>query len=287
MASNGEEDAQDRSRSLEDLRSMRLMALLEDVNREHGTMRAAKLPGVNHKTVTRAMASGAVSGRMRHALELMLLAGGGSAAARQRERTEALEREMAAIKQSWEEWETALQGMIAEEVRVAVETATETLRSELRQGMESLPTRVLSPETVRIGAGATKTEGALNRKAMPAPYPRPSRGVVTREPYAGEEESYGGGMESVTEWRDLNGRRGAGTKLEQARVRERIMELEIEIIGEHHLTLPPSTQALHPSEREGYLGWRRRALLDIQRERLRREVVRWVRMGLTLGRWKG
>ena len=148
MASNGEEDDQERSRSLEDLRSMRLMALLQDVNREHGTMRAAKLLGVNHKTVTRAMASGAVSGRMRHAPELMLLAGGGSAAARQRERTEALEREMAVLRKVWEEREEALPGMMAEEVRVAVEAGGEALRSELRQGMEALSTRVLSPETV-------------------------------------------------------------------------------------------------------------------------------------------
>ncbi len=110
---------------------------------------------------------------------------------------------------------------------------------------------------------------------------------MTREPHAGEEESYSAGMESVTEWRDLNGRRRAGTKLEQAQVRERIMELEIEMIGEHHLTLPPNTQPLHPSEQEGYLGWRRRELLDIWRERLRRAVVRLMRMALTLGRWKG
>ena len=110
--------------------------------------------------------------------------------------------------------------------------------------------------------------------------------MVTREPHPGEEDSYGAGMDRVNEWRELNRKRGLGTKLDQVRVRQRIMELEIEIIGEFELTLPPNTEPLHQSEREGYLGWRRRALLHIQRERLRRELVRWVRMALTLRRWK-
>lgn len=286
MASDGEERNQDRSRSIEDLRSMRLMALLRDVISEHGTVKAAQLLDVNYKTVVRALESGAVTGHMRNALELMLLAGGGTAAARQRERFLTLERDLAAMKQRWEDLEEALPGMIAGEVRVAVEEAGEALRSEYRQEMEALSKRAPSPGPAQVEAGPAGT-GGTKSGAVPFLYPRPRQGVVTKEPHPGEEESYGGGMERVAEWRERVGRRGVGTKLAQARNRERIMELEIEMIGHWELTLPPNTVPLHPSEREGYLGWRRRALVDIQRERLWREVLRWLRMGLTLGWWKG
>ena len=63
------------------------------------------------------------------------------------------------------------------------------------------------------------------------------------------------------------------------------MELEVAMIGKHELTLPPDTPPVHPSQRERYLGWRRRALWDIQRERVWRELLRWVRRILTLRLW--
>ena len=48
-----EERGQDRTRSLADLRSLRLMALLRDVIKEHGTMGAAQVLEVNYKTLVR------------------------------------------------------------------------------------------------------------------------------------------------------------------------------------------------------------------------------------------
>ena len=176
--------------------------------------------------------------------------------------------------------------MIGEEVRVAVEAAKTSLREEFAQAVAELPRTTAPPESAQVGADQGEVDGPKNQEPRPARSHRLSREVVTREPLPGEEDSYGAGMDSVTEWRELNRKRGAGTKLEQVRVRQSIMELEIEIIGEHKLTLPPNTEPLHQSEREGYLGWRRRALLHMQRERLRRELVRWVRMALTLRRWK-
>ncbi|MYH06290.1 MAG: hypothetical protein F4194_07410 [Acidimicrobiia bacterium] len=112
------------------------------------------------------------------------------------------------------------------------------------------------------------------------------RGVVTAEPQPGEAEAYGASMALVAEWRTLIRRRGEGSKTEQAKDRERVMELEIALIGEHGLALPPNTEPLHPSERERYLGWRRRELADLQSERRRRVALRWVRRVLTLGVWR-
>ena len=52
------------------------------------------------------------------------------------------------------------------------------------------------------------------------------------------------------------------------------MELEIAMIEEHGLTLPPAIiPAMHPSEKSSYLDWRRKTLEDLRRERVRREVL--------------
>ena len=64
------------------------------------------------------------------------------------------------------------------------------------------------------------------------------------------------------------------------------MELEIALIEDHDLTLPPATSPMHPSEKSSYLDWRRRALEDLRQERVRREVLSKVRRVLTFGLWK-
>ena len=222
-----EERVQDRTRSLEDLRSMRLMALLRDVIKEHGTMGAAQVLEVNYKTLVRTLESRRLTGRMSDALERMLLSGGGSVAARQRERFEALERTMGEIQRQLGAMQEGIRGSVAEEVGVAVEAAKTSLREEFSLAVAELPRTTAPPESARVGAGPSGPKNEQPRLARPH---RLSRGVVTREPHPGEEDSYGAGMPRVTEWRELNRKRGVGTKLEQVRVRQRIMELEIEII---------------------------------------------------------
>ena len=61
------------------------------------------------------------------------------------------------------------------------------------------------------------------------------------------------------------------------------MELEIAILDEHKLTLPPGTSPLDNFTKGAELDWRERSLANIQRERPRRELVRWDRRILTLG----
>ena len=112
-------------------------------------------------------------------------------------------------------------------------------------------------------------------------------GLVTEEPHPGEEESYGAGMALVAEWRALRRKRGEGSRLEQAACRERIMALEVAMLGEHDLTLPPETEPLHPSRRAVQLDWRVRELADLRVERARAELLSRLRRGLTLGLWTG
>ena len=89
----------------------------------------------------------------------------------------------------------------------------------------------------------------------------------------------------MEEWRRLNKEREVGTKLTQAKTRERIMELEIAMLAEYKLTLPPGSSPLDDFTRGAELDWRERALENIQRERAQRALLRWVRRVCTLGLW--
>ena len=73
----------EKSRGVEDLRELRLRALLRDLVREEGRMEAAELLGVNYKTLVRAIESDDLSNRMSDALERLLLTGGVPEVARQ------------------------------------------------------------------------------------------------------------------------------------------------------------------------------------------------------------
>ena len=68
----------------------------------------------------------------------------------------------------------------------------------------------------------------------------------------------------MDEWRTLELRREVGTKLDRARTRGPIIELEIEMIEDHSLTLPPTTFQMHPSKRRTHLDWRGQAVDDLR-----------------------
>ena len=282
---SGKSLAGEGSRSVEDLHHLRLTALLGELVQDEGRMKAAEILGVSYRTLARAVESGSLSGRMRDALERVLLTRGDSAAeAQQREQAQALEERVEELEGRMEAVEKDRGG--------AVEAGGGTGLGELEHRLEesartweSLERRVSRLEERRDGPPDNPVTQSPPRERGRAARGQVGPGVVTREPHPGEEDSYGRGMVLVEEWRRLNRQREEGTRLDQARTRERIMELEIDMIGELGLTLPPDTEPLSPSHREGYLGWRRRELADIRAERARREVLRLVRRVFTLGLW--
>ena len=91
--------AMEKTRSLENLHELRLMALLLDVIREKGRMEAADLLGVNYKTLARAVETGSLSPRMSHALDRLLLSRESKAMAAQQERIAALEGRVEGLEQ--------------------------------------------------------------------------------------------------------------------------------------------------------------------------------------------
>ena len=256
----------------------RLLALLRDLVGDDRKMKTAAYLGVSYRTLDRALESGVLLPRIRDALKRRELEEGGEAGLRHLARVEALERRAGALEE---------RAAKLEQAHEAAGESTRTAVGELTRGLEdgAAAVEALAGRLARLEARRGRDHGGGPAGSDATGPIDVGRGVVTLEPHAGEAESYGAGMALVEEWRTLVHGRGEGSKAEQAKRRERVMELEIALIGEHGLALPPNTEPLHPSERERYLGWRRRELDDLRGERRRRVALRWLRRALTLGLW--
>ena len=68
--------------------------------------------------------------------------------------------------------------------------------------------------------------------------------------------------------------------------RERILELEVALLEEHGLTLPPETEPLRGLDRGAQLNWRLKALREFRKRRAWLELLRRLRRVLSLGLWR-
>ena len=88
----------------------------------------------------------------------------------------------------------------------------------------------------------------------------PGPGVATREEQSDEAHAFGPAAPLVAEWRQLQvGGEQVASRVDRARVAVRRWELEAEILGEHHLTLPPETHPLDDVRRADYVRRRKPA----------------------------
>ena len=276
---NEEELYTDQSRSLDNLRHMRLMALLRDMIDDKGKVKAAKALGVNYRTLIRAQESEQLTARMSAELERHLLLGGGSAAAQQRESVRALEDRVEVLEERL--------GTDLEDLGGVVERAIAEVRDEQAQGMRRMERRLAKVEAGR-GAGRSSGESpkSVGKRGV-KPAWRPYRDVVTVEPEPGEEEVYGDVTSLIVEWRRMSAEyMDAGDALSRAVAEERMRELEIELIEDRKLTLPPSTYPWDGFDRRNHLWTRRQALERARVQRTRAELRRWLRRVLTLGLWR-
>lgn len=111
--------------------------------------------------------------------------------------------------------------------------------------------------------------------------------TLTRE--AGEELVYGDATPLILEWRAA--RRAflgaGGSRVERADGWVRMCELELVLVGEHGLTLPPDTYPWDAFRREKELWRRRRSLQGARRERRRALLWRFLWRLFTLGLRRG
>ena len=111
---------------------------------------------------------------------------------------------------------------------------------------------------------------------------------MTLEPDEDDGEVFGDAWPLIQEWRDLKETHpDKGKGLTWLRVEERFLAVELALLEEHGMTLPPARFPLRGFDRNGQTGWRRKALDDTRRALRRRMLLAWARQVLSLGRWRG
>ena len=123
--------------------------------------------------------------------------------------------------------------------------------------------------------------------SRPARLRRVDPELVTREPAGDDAEVYGDAWPLVREWRELKDRLPVrGRSLSWLTGYERLLTLELALLEEHELTLPPQKQPVRDSlSRRNHTRWRWKALDRTQVSIRKRKLLRWLRRLLTLGAW--
>ena len=266
---------------VERLREIKLMGFLRELDRQEGRMATAALLGVNYKTVVRALDEGRVTGRMADALELLLGAGGDSELGRLRQQVRLLAERMAALEEPGDVLPVApvvgrdLDGDGVGGDDGGVEQAQASAQPGDVNGGASSQQPPMPPPVSGLGV----SKPARRRRVDPE--------LVTREPAEDDQEVYGDAWPLVAQWRELKARHPVqGRSLSWLTDYERLLTLELAMLEEHGLTLPPAKQPVKGMARRDHTRWRWKALHRTQVAIRKRELLRWLRRLLTLGAWR-
>ena len=261
--------AGDAADNLENLHSVRLTALLHDLVKE-GKLEAAQLLGVNHKTLTAALDSGVLTPRLSDALEKVLLSREKETSEKVGERLDELVGRVKAVEDQGKD--------IAGEIEEAVKGEVERRMAEWRRAVDE-----------DAGSRDERAPDAMDRaKASPRTLFRTtSPSVITMEPQPGDEEVFGDAWPLVDEWRQLREShpfqgKGVAWLVDE----ERLRELEIELVGEHGLTMPPDTNPWDSLSRRTQVRWRTQTLERVHKERVLAQIRRRIRRILTFNLWR-
>ena len=270
------------SKHVENMHHMRLMTLLQELVRDKGFKGAARVLEIDQRTVAECARTGQLSRRGRQALERALQEGVGSAAARQRERNDRLEKRIEALEQ-WHEAHEKGHDELGKELRrrmAAVEGRVEALESSEAQGTGA----------GHAGAGPSPSEADGSESGAPDDGGKPSSkarvrreypDLVTREPAEDDEEVFGDAWALIVEWRELkDAHPNDGKDLAWLAAEERLRAVELALLEEHGMTLPPEKRPLRGFDRDGQINWRRTALFDTRRALRRRELLNRLSLGV-------
>ena len=111
--------------------------------------------------------------------------------------------------------------------------------------------------------------------------------MVTLDEQPDDEHAFGPAAPLVAEWRRVRlAGQTPGSRVERAVAAVRRWELEVEMLRDFHLTLPPETDPLDGSRRKDHVRWREEALAEARRELGRAKRARLLRRVMTLGLWR-
>ena len=251
---------------IDDVYELRLTALLRQLVRTRGHKGAARMLGLDPRTVAGSVQQG-MSRRVRDAVEKMLVERDGGARDELEEAVEGLAGQVGGL--------TTQVARLEGELREGMQALGETHA----QGMRRLEQRLAQGET-RGGGGTglsrpAPVSGAVSRRRYPE--------LVTANPAEEDEGVFGAAWPLVQEWRELwDGHPGQGKGLAWVSKRERILEMEVALLEEHGLTLPPETEPLRGLDRGAQLNWRLKALHQFRKRRAGLELLATLGRTLTL-----
>ena len=274
-------------------RAGRLCGLLQDLLRIHGRCRTAELLGLSERTLQRLQGvervKRAAAGEQLNEQFLRALEDYEAKLPEAGTRSRDTAAELANLRRRVDRLEHAVPENIGDihgihgavdRLAASVERLQQQVRA-LQQGGE-VECSVASVGSVGVATKATgiKTVGSPLRQ-----YPE----LVTVEAEPGERRFYGEAMAAVAAWRRARARRerasNALNRLDRLRADQRLLELELELVGEHRLTLPPADRPWDGPRRQTELRVTREALRRVRRDRRRAWVVHWLLRLLTLGVW--
>lgn len=270
-----------------------LMVLLERMVREHGQVGAAQRLGVNYKTVVAALETRHLSRRMTQALELLLLSEENPIFQQYENRFAVMDERLAAIEGVMKELVSSVEGLHTslDTHRTAQDRVNRRLERSLSGG-----TRAEAESKDRRGSRPTKRGKGVGQMTIEAPV-KPTRPtfprrdydeIVTVAPANDDSYVYGRAWPLVREWRMLRRDHAVrGRTLSWLERQERLLTVELALLNEQGLTLPPDDRPIDDQWRRHVTDWRLRDLRAVRRRILRRKLLRWVRRLATFGAWWG
>ena len=272
-------DVVEKGRSVRDMHHLRLMSLLQELERDNGRKKAAEVLGVDRRTLDASLDEGVLTRRIRGALEKALQSGVGSAAAEQRDRNDRLADRLEDLEGGFEEL-----GKEIRENNRASEDRARAIREEIAQGFRQREREQAERRTAGDAGDEAKANNAgpqpRKRSSLRREYPD----LVTLEPAEDDEDVFGDVWPLIVEWRELKAvHPDAGKSLSWLRTEERFLALELTLLEGHGLTLPPATFPLRGFDRNGQVNWRKTALSDTRRALRKRELLHTLTFGVL---WK-
>ena len=253
-----------------------LLDLLDALVESRGKVAAAEALGVNYRTMTNCHDSRRVSRRMRRALQEFRDArgvetevGDGNDVSTDSQ-VEALVKRAAEL----EEENRGLRELVSTQATQIDELEHQVAALEQGQQRRGDAEQVASEDSQEPGRP---------RQGKPVPQ---DAGVVTLQEQPSEDDALGPAAALVTEWRTVrNTALEARSRVDRAKAAVRRRELEVELLRDFHVTLPPETEPLDDSRRVDHIRWRLEALAEAGRELARAKRGRWLRRAVTLGLW--
>ena len=268
--------------SLESVHQVKLEALLHDLIRNHGMMQAAKMLGVNYKTVSRSIEAGNLSVHLKQALMTRLLSkedNGGRRRRRSRSLEQAIDRLAVELRDGLKE--------LRDEVRTGFTSVEEKQGRGFEQMSKQAPKMAIGPGAGNM-AFKSGPDRSRPRKSQPREFFRETApSLITMEYQPRDEEVFGDAWPLAEEWRKMRVSQpfnGSGICWLVGEIHLR--ELEVALIDEHEMTLPPETYPWDGLGRRTQVDWRLKTLARLRKELLKARIRRWVRRILTLGIWR-